>query len=86
VAELPKKLVMLATIHQHQASGSAGCADLETILEYLRSKFDVQAIVEEWSDKKGSWARGFAAKSSLPGANVGTPDEPQFRTYWGLIY
>ena len=86
MAEVPKKLVMLATIHQHQVSGSAGCADLETRLEYLRSKFDVEAIVEEWSDKKGSCAKGFAAKSSLHWANVGTPDEPQFRTYWGLIY
>jgi hypothetical protein len=82
----PKKIVMLDTIHQHQQSGSAGCANLEARLEYLRSKFNAEAIVEEWSDKKESCAKIFAKQKDLHWANVGTPDEPQFKTYWGLIY
>jgi hypothetical protein len=82
----PKKLVMLATVHQHQQSGSAVCANLEARLEYLRSNFNIEAIVEEWSDQKESCAKGFAKQKALHWANVGTPDEPQFKTYWGLIY
>lgn len=81
-----KKIAMLATIHQHQQSGSTGCANLEARLEYLRSKFNIGAIVEEWSDKKESCAKHFALQKSLHWANVGTPDEPQFQTYWGLIH
>jgi hypothetical protein len=81
-----KKIVMLATVHQHQQSGSAGCANLEARLEYLRSKFNLEAIVEEWSDKKESCAKHFAVGSSLHWANVGTPDEPRFSTYWGLVF
>lgn len=62
------------------------CANLEARLEYLKSKFNIEGIVEEWSDKKDSCAKHFALKTSLHWANVGTPDEPQFQTYSGLIH
>jgi hypothetical protein len=40
----------------------------------------------EWADKYGeSVADKFSKASGLHWANVGTPDEPQFRTYTGPI-
>ena len=81
-----KTVVMLATIHQAQALGNALGSPLEARLDYLKSKFGVQTVMEEWSDKKESLAKAFATKSGIHWTNVGTPDEPQFKTYWGLIH
>jgi hypothetical protein len=82
-----KSIVMLATVHQYQMLRNDGNSELEKRLDYLRSKFSAQTVMEEWSEKKGeSFAKAFATKSGLHWANVGTPDEPQFRTYWGLIH
>jgi hypothetical protein len=84
---MKKRIVMLATVHQYQTPGNDLNPKLEERLEYLRSKFGAQTIMEEWSEKKGdSFAKTFAKKSGLHWANVGTPDEQQFGTYWGLIH
>jgi hypothetical protein len=84
---MKKRIVLLATFHQYQMPGNDHNPELEKRLAYLRSNFGVQTVMEEWSDKKGeSFAKTFAKKSGLHWANVGTPDEPQFRTYWGLIH
>lgn len=82
-----KSVVMLATFHQYQVLGNDRNSELEKRLDYLRLKFDVQTVMEEWSEKEGdSFAQVFAKKLGLHWANVGTPDEPQFQTYWGLIH
>jgi len=81
-----KNVVMLATVHQYQITGNDLNSELEKRLAYLRSKFNVQAVMEEWSEKFGeSVSHGFAARSGLHWANVGTPAEPRFRTYSGVI-
>jgi hypothetical protein len=83
-----KNVVMLATIHQYQMSGNDASLELGECLDYLRSEFKVQKAVdfqtamEEWSEELGETVvREFATESGLHWANVGTPDEPQFRTY-----
>ncbi len=77
---------MLATIHQRQIPGLASDSELEARLGYLKSKFSVQIVMEEWAEKHGeSVAKKFAAKSGIQWASVGTPDEPQFSTYTGPI-
>jgi hypothetical protein len=82
-----KSVVLLATIHQNQILGNVGNTELAKRLEYLTSKFGVQTVMEEWSKtKEDSFAKSFAAKSGIHWADVGTPSEPQFKTYWGLIH
>jgi hypothetical protein len=82
-----KNVVVLATIHQYQTPGNDANLGLEKRLDYLKSKFGVQIVMEEWSEKKGeSVAKAFTTKSGLHWANVGTPNEPQFQTFWGLIH
>lgn len=77
-----KNVVMLATVHEYQMLGSNRNSELGERLAYLKSKFNVQVVLEEWSEQQGqSFAATFAAKSGLAWANVGTPDEEQFRTY-----
>jgi len=77
-----KSVVMLASVHEYQLRGNERNPELEKRLAYLISKFSADIVMEEWSEAQGeSFAQGFAAKSGFDWANVGTPDEPQYRTY-----
>lgn len=81
-----KKMVMLGTVHQYQMPGNELSSGLEKRLDFLKSKFGAQVVMEEWSEKYGeSVAAKFSKGSSLHWANVGTPDEPRFQTYTGPI-
>lgn len=82
-----KTVLMLATPHVlHRVPGNDRTARLERCLDYLKCRFGAQAVLEEWSDNQGeSLARAFATKSGLPWHDVGTPDEPQYRTFTGYI-
>jgi hypothetical protein len=81
-----KAIVIFATMHQVQMLGHDGNLEFENRLDYLRSKFGVQILLEEWAEKHGdSVAKLFATKSGLDWTNVGTPDQPQYRTYTGPI-
>jgi hypothetical protein len=81
-----KKVVMLATVHEHQVQGNPGNAELEKRVGYLKSKLGVQVILEEWSDKKGtSAAKDFAPSLGVQWFNVGTPDETRCWIYTGPI-
>ena len=81
-----KKVVLLATVHQNQIKGLGNNSGLEDRLKYLISRLGVQNVMEEWSDKHGpSVARELTTKLGLRWANVGTPEEEQFRTYTGPI-
>ena len=77
-----KSVALLATLHEYQILGSPHNSELEKRLKYLMRRFGAQVVLEEWFEKNGpSFAAGFAAKSGLAWASVGTPDEEQFRTY-----
>src|SRR5271157_911025 len=77
-----KSVVLLATVHEFQKLGNDRNPELEKRLAYLRSKLGAHIVMEEWSETQGeSFAKGFAATSGLPWANVGTPDETQYHTY-----
>lgn len=87
-----KNVVMLATTHQSQMSTNDASLELGKCLDYLRVKFkvqvavDVQTVMEEWHEHLGETVvKEFATKRGLHWANVGTPDEEQFRTYRGPI-
>src|SRR5580704_276404 len=81
-----KRVVMLATIHQHQVRGNPGNAEFEKRVGYLKSKLGGKIILEEWSEKQGkSAAEEFAPSLGLQWFDVGTPDETQFWTYAGPI-
>jgi hypothetical protein len=82
-----KTVLMLGTPHLlHRVPGDDRIAGLERCLEYLKCKLGAQVVLEEWSDKQGeSVAKAFATKSGLRWVDVGTPDEPQYRTYVGYI-
>jgi hypothetical protein len=81
-----KTIVMFATVHQYQKLGNARSSELERRLDYLKSQFGVQIVMEEWAENQGeSVAKAFANKLGLHWANVGTPEEPQYRTYTGPI-
>ena len=68
---------MLGTVHQYQMPGNEWCSALEKRLDFLRSKFGAQIVMEEWAKKYGqSVADKFAVETGLHWANVGTPDEP----------
>ena len=77
-----KTIVMLGTAHLlHRVPEDDSIAGLEKCLYYLKRRFGAQVVMEEWSEKKKeSVAKVFAPKLGLPWANVGTPDEPQYRT------
>ena len=49
-----KSLVMLAIVHSCQEPGNTQASDFEERLDYLRSKFDAQVILEEWADAEQS--------------------------------
>ena len=66
--------------------------ELGKCLDYLKVKFkiqeavDVQTVMEEWHENLGETVvKEFATKSGPRWANIGTPDEGQFRTYRGPI-
>jgi hypothetical protein len=81
-----KIIVMLATVHQYQKVGNVRSLDLEKRLDYLKSQFGAQIVMEEWAENQGeSVAKAFATKKGLQWANVGAPEEPQYRTYTGPI-
>lgn len=80
-----KTVVMLATFHEWQTLGHNRNLALQDRLVYLISKFGAQTLMEEWSEKNESFAKEFATREGLHWADVGTPSEPQFRTYYGLI-
>jgi hypothetical protein len=74
--------VVLASVHKYQEAGNDRNSELGKRLTYLSSKFGADIVMEEWLEALGeSFAQGFAAKSKLDWGNVGTPDEPQYRTY-----
>jgi len=66
--------------------GDERTSGLEKCLDYLKFKLGIQVVMEEWSErKKESVAKAFAPKLGLHWVNVGTPEEPQYRTYDGYI-
>ena len=77
-----KTIVMLGAPHlEYEVRGNDRIAGLEIRLNYLIRKLGVQVVMEEWSEKrKKSVANVVAERSKLSWANVGTPDEPQYRT------
>jgi hypothetical protein len=63
---------MLGTVHQYQMTGSVLSSGLEKRLDFLRSKFNAQLVMEEWAEKYGeSVADKFSKASGLHWANVG---------------
>ena len=79
-----KRIVILATIHQYQVAGHDRNAELERRSEYRKLKFGEQIMLEELSEELGrSVAQDFTARIGLHWANVGTPDQEQFRTCRG---
>jgi hypothetical protein len=80
-----KSLVMLAIVHSCQEPGNTQASDFEERLDYLRSKFDAQVILEEWADAEQSVTALWAKKLGLRWANIGTPDEARFQTFSGPI-
>jgi hypothetical protein len=87
-----ENVVMLSTTHHRQMSANDASSELGKCLDYLRLTFkeqkavDVQIVMEEWHENLGETVvKEFATKSGLQWANVGTPDEAQFRTYTGPI-
>ena len=84
-AKAMKTVVMLATFHEWQTLGHDRNSALQERLAYLISKFGVQTVMEEWSEKHESFAKAFATKTGLHWADVGTPLEPSFQTYYGPI-
>jgi len=87
-----KSVVMLATVHEYQVLGNARNSELEKRLDCLISKFGAQVVMEEWFEKKReSFTKAFAEKKALATksafhwTNVGTPDEPEYRTYTNPI-
>lgn len=78
-----KSIVMLGTLHLlSQVPGNDRASGLEKCLDYLRAEFGPQIVMEEWFEGLGeSVAKAFANKLDLPWANVGTPDEPEYRTH-----
>jgi hypothetical protein len=85
-ASLVKSIVLFATVHEYQIRGSNQNSQPTRRLDYLRSRLGAQIVMEEWANKHGqSVAAEWAATLGLHWANVGTPDEPEFRTYTGPI-
>jgi hypothetical protein len=85
---MQKRVVILATDHTSQIGGldAERNQGLKLRLAWLKSKFDWQIALEEWSDKHDhSVAREFANAAGLQWHNVGTPDEEQFKTFNGPI-
>ncbi len=81
-----KMVIVLATFHECQGSEACPEPELEKTLDYLRRKLEFQIVMEEWAEKLGeSTAAKWCAKLELPWCNVGTPDEPQFRTISGKV-
>lgn len=75
-----KTIVMLGTVHRLQQKGNPLSGELDSRLGYLAGKFQVQVILEEWTDKRPSSAADFARSIGVGWSNVGTPDEEMFRT------
>ncbi|MGO9126537.1 MAG: hypothetical protein ACLP6G_16830 [Terriglobales bacterium] len=81
-----KSVIMLATIHEYQVLGNPGNPELTTRVNYLKAKLGANVVLEEWSEKQGhSAAEEFAPTLGLRWVSVGTPYEPQFRTYSGKL-
>ncbi len=81
-----KTVIMLATFHECQSSEVDPSPELEKTLNYLRLKLGFQIVLEEWAEKLGeSVAAKWCASVELPWLDVGTPDEPQFRTISGKV-
>ena len=81
-----KTIIMLATVHECQIPEAEPSSELEKALEYFKPKLGFQIVMEEWTEKLGeSVAAKWAANLGIPWANVGTPDEPQFRTISGKV-
>jgi hypothetical protein len=81
-----KRVVMLATIHDYQLLGNSGNTELKARVNYLKAKLGGDVVLEEWSEKQGrSAAEEFAPMLGLHWVSVGTPHEPEFRTYCGKL-
>jgi len=77
---------VLATDHGSQKLGNRRNGELERRLEYLYRNFGVQLFMEEWASNQGeSVAKEVALRLDIKWVNIGTPEEPQYRTYTGPI-
>lgn len=77
-----KTIVMLGTPHlEYKEPKGDRIEGLERRVDWLKRKLGAPVVMEEWSEKrKESVASVFAKESGLRWVNVGTPDEPQYRT------
>ena len=77
-----KTVVILGTPHlEYKEPKDALISGLEERLAYLTRKVRHQVVMEGWSEsRRPSVANVFAKESKLQWVDVGTPDEPQYRT------
>jgi hypothetical protein len=79
--ETSKLIVALATYHEFQHIGHKLNGRFQGAIELIQSEHDPQVILEEWRPRPDE--ASFASTLQTPTLkweNVGTPDEPQFKT------
>jgi hypothetical protein len=76
----PKKVIVLGTYHEVQHVGHHLNARFRGAIELLIQEYGVQIILEEWWYKPEPSFAASLATATLKYANIGTPNEPRFKT------
>jgi hypothetical protein len=77
----PKLVVALATFHQLQQNGHPFNARFRAAIQLVRNEHPFEIMMEEWRPTPEPSFASTLQSSTLKWENVGTPDEPQFKTW-----
>jgi hypothetical protein len=76
----PKQIIILATTHQLQRNGHTLNARLRGAIDLVQQQCPIEIIFEEWWYMEEPSFASTLATGTLKYENVGTPDEPRFKT------
>ncbi len=80
-----KSILMIGSAHDFQVVGNPWVKLFREMLASVVNTYDIQIILEEWNDNRGTSIASTLATTQLHWENVGTQDLPEYNTFVGWI-
>jgi len=80
-----RSILVIGTAHEFQNVGNPWEAQFRDMLASVANTYDIQIILEEWNDNRGTAIGKTLESEKLKWESVGTPSSPEYNTFVGWI-
>ena len=85
MSPITKNILMIGTAHEFQSVGNPWEHQFRAMLASVVKTYDIQIILEEWNDNRGTAIGSTLANDQLQWQSVGTPSSSEYNTFVGWI-